>query len=183
MFSSKGTIYNAEKHERIKVVSPKDLFEFACDEKNTNIIPPNINFWMQFAGSRPIYGKNGIMIDTNTTEDERYMLENKVIAAWGNPKMYIESFQKGDYALFYKKGKGIIAVGEIITKNPETIDNGLQHRVKMIVDYKADKDGNPIAVSAKKIKALLNKGFYFASTRKVPFLSNEETKKIIDELV
>ena len=49
LFSSKGTVFNAEKYEKIKEVSPKDLFDFACDEKNKNTIPPHINFWIQFA--------------------------------------------------------------------------------------------------------------------------------------
>lgn len=182
LLTTKGNVTNAEKYKKIKVVSPEALFAFACDEASTNYIPPNINFWMQFAGSRPITGAKGIMIDTNTNEDEKYMLDEKVISAWGNPRKYIEAFQKGDYALFYKKGYGVIAIGEIENNRPEVIDNGLQHRVKMIVDVKLDNDGYPVSVNAREIKSLLKKGFYFASTRKVPFLNKKEVDMLIDEL-
>lgn len=183
LLTTRGEVTNAEKYEKIKVVSPKALFDFACDEKSANYIPPNINFWMQFAGSRPVAGtKKGIMIDTNTSEDERYMINNKVIAAWGNPKKYIEAFQKGDYALFYKKGQGVIAIGEVKSEAPEVIDNGLQHSVNMIVDVKTDKNGHLVSIRAKEIKCLLNKGFYFASTRKVPFLDKNEVSILAEEL-
>ena len=183
LLTTRGVVKNIENYKnKIFDVSPTDLFNFACDEKNANYIPPSINFWMQFAGSRAIDGVKGIMIDTNTHEDEKYMLDNNVVAAWGNPKMYIEAFDKGDYALFYSKGKGIIAIGEIVTGKPEEIENGLQHKVNMIVDCKTDNKGKTISVPAKRIKGLLNKGFYFASTRKVPFLNEEEVRIIVDEL-
>ena len=50
LLSTRGKVIRAEKYDRIYVVDPTNLFEFACDEENAKIIPPNIKYWMEFAG-------------------------------------------------------------------------------------------------------------------------------------
>ena len=122
------------------------------------------------------------MFDTNSDESERFMFDNNVIAAWGAPKRYIESFNKGDFVFFYKKWYGIIAVGEIISDNPIDIENGKEQKVKMIVMPRFAENGEYISIRPYHIKEILNKSFFFASTRKVPFLSKEDSLILIEKL-
>lgn len=183
LLTTRGMVYNEDKYNEIRVVNPTDLFDFACNEENSNVIPPNIKYWMEFAGGYNISSeKKGIMFDTNSDESERYMFDNNVIAAWGAPKRYIESFNKGDFVFFYKKWYGIIAVGEIISDNPIDIENGKEQKVKMIVMPKFTENGEYISIRPYHIKEILNKSFFFASTRKVPFLSKEDSLILIEKL-
>ena len=50
LLSTKGEIYNLNNCSNIHRVDPQKLFEFACDKANENFIPPNIDYWVQFAG-------------------------------------------------------------------------------------------------------------------------------------
>lgn len=182
LLTTRGIVINAEKYNNIHIVDPSQLFEFACDENNQNAIPPNVDFWMQFAGgTMDNLNTKGIMIDTNNDDCEKYMIENNVIAAWGTPMKYIQSFRKNDIALFYKKGYGVIAVGKVLSDDVDIIDNGYETKVEWIVTANI-LNGEIVSVSPSEIKELLNKNFYFASTRKVPFLSNKECQIIIDSL-
>lgn len=183
LLTTRGNVENSNKYENIIAVNPTELFEFACNEDNSNIIPPNIKYWMEFVGAyNTLTGNKGIMFDTNSNESENYMFNKGVVAAWGTPKRYIESFDKGDYVFFYKKWYGIIAVGEIISKDPMEIDDGKEHNVKMIVEPRFAQDGTYISIRPYEIKDALKKSFYFASTRKVPFLTKTECNIIIDLL-
>lgn len=184
LLSTKGKVYNADKYSNIHVADAEKIFEFACNEANQNYIPPNIDYWMQFAGGLINDSEiKGIMIDTNNEECENYMIENSVIAAWGTPKKYINSFNKNDFALFYKKGYGIIAIGKVLSDNVVAIDNntGYETKVEWIIEVRKNDNGY-IYVSPSEIKSILNKNFYFASTRKVPFLSNQESYCMIESL-
>lgn len=185
LFSSSGKVINTEKYSNIKAIKAEELYEFACDEKNQNYIPPNIDFWMQFAGSASLHNNSekGIIFDTNNDNCESYMFNKYVVAAWGNPKKYIKSFNINDYVLYYRKGTGIISIGKVISNSPSEIDAGLELQVQIIVDRKYDCLGNIISVKASELKKFLNKSFYFASTRKVPFLSKQEVDIISNILL
>lgn len=185
LFSSLGKVINTEKYSNIKAIKAEELYEFACDEKNQNYIPPNIDFWMQFAGSSNLHNNSekGIIFDTNSDDCENYMFNKNVVAAWGNPKKYINSFNINDYVLYYRKGTGIISIGKVISNSPSEKNAGLELQVQIIVDRKYDYLGNIISVKASEIKNFLNKSFYFASTRKVPFLSKQEVDIISNILL
>ncbi len=63
--------------------------------------------------------KKGILFDTNLSwsdDNEKCMLERGHIEAYGGVKWAVDSFSKGDYALFYSKGRGVIAIGEITSR-------------------------------------------------------------------
>ena len=97
-----------------------------------------------------------------------------------------EIYKKGDYALFYSKGRGIIAIGEVVSDTPGVVETekGLYHDVKMIVPSNGDySEIHNKYISAKEIKEILNRGFYFASTIKTPFLNKEQVDKLIDALM
>ena len=91
--------------------------------------------------------RKGIMFDTNlslSSDNEKCMLERSHIEAYGDVKCAVDSFAKGDYALFYSKGRGVIAIGEITSSKAKELYNvedapvgGRYHEVKMIVPLEA----------------------------------------------
>ena len=127
----------------------------------------------------------GIMLDTNRSysdTNERDMLTQSRVCAYGDADRYINSYRKGDFALFYAKGKGIIAIGEVISDTPKKVETekGLYHDVRMIVPDNGDYSKiNDKFISAREIKEILNRGFYFASTIKTPFLDSSQVEKLI----
>ena len=137
LLTTRGKIENRNKYKNVHPVDPEILFEFAIDETKSTIIPPNIKYWIEFAGgyNSPSQLK-GIMFDTNDESSENYMFSHNVIAAWGKAKRYINSFNKDDIVLYYKKWYGIIAVAKILTSNPVPINDGLEHSVELLVPPK-----------------------------------------------
>lgn len=184
LLTTRGNVFNEKKYNRIHVINSETIFNFCFDDKNEHIIPPNIRYWIEFAGGYNVpNGKKGIMFDVNDDDCEKYMFENKVVAAWGASKRYVDSFNKGDYVFYYKKGYGIIAIGEINGKEPVEIENGKQYSVRMISDPEKTKDGEYISLYPSDIKSILNnKMFYFASTQKRPFLDQRESELLISRL-
>ena len=128
----------------------------------------------------------GIMFDTNIsysdTNESEMILGNK-IAAYGDAKRYIDSFRQGDYTLFYSKGRGIIAVGQIVIDTPTEVADEKYHSVRMIVPEKFNGDVKALpALSPNEIKAILKRNFYWASTIKTPFLTGAQVEMLIREL-
>ncbi len=136
--------------------------------------------------------KKGIMFDTNLSwspDNEKCMLERGHIEAYGDAKWAVNSFSKGDYALFYSKGRGVIAIGKITSLEAKELpdvkdaNDGLYHEVKMIVPQNVSgSDGYNQSLYPYEIKTLLNQGFYFARTDKRPYLSEEQVKILIEAL-
>ena len=109
------------------------------------------------------------------------MLKQSKICAYGDADRYIYSFKKDDYALFYSKGKGIVAIGRIKSEKTMKLkdEDGLYHDVEMLVPSSYDFNKNPKCyLSAHEIYTLLNHGFFYASTMKVPFLDDFEVQKL-----
>ena len=136
--------------------------------------------------------RKGIMFDTNlswSSDNEKCMLERGHIEAYGDVKWAVDSFAKGDYVLFYSKGRGVIAIGEITSrkakelKDAQDADDGRYHEVKMIVPQNVSgSDGYNQSLYPYEIKNLLDQGFYFARTDKRPYLSEEQVKILIEAL-
>ena len=123
------------------------------------------------------------MFDTYAENEMKMMFENNVIAAWGSAKRYLDAFQRGDYVFYYKSGAGVIAVGTIADGTPMEIeDDGKQLPVAMIVSAKQLENGQWVAIPASEIHEKLGHQFFYASTRKVPFLTAEECQTLITAL-
>ncbi len=185
LLTTGGNVLHAEDNNNIHIIDPNELFDFACADENANILPPNIKHWIEFAVGCTLFdGKKGIMFDTNDDICEKYMFEHNVIAAWGAPKRYIDSFNGDDYVLYYKKGCGIIAIGKILDNIARDIedDDRRELPVELIVKPKLDSEKKLISIQASEIRVLLGKRFFYASTRKVPFLNEKETIIILNEL-
>lgn len=130
--------------------------------------------------------KKGILFDTNRSYDENSvwdMFAKEKISAYGNASRYINSFNKGDYVLYYHKGWGVIGAGIIKTssvgKNAEKKE--LYHTVDLLTPA-IKKESDIRCISASELCRLLDKNFYFASTIKSPYLSAQEAELVIEEL-
>lgn len=183
LLTTEGTVANLDLNDNsIHVVDPEEIFAFCMDVKNQNYLPEKIRTWVGLLDSR-----KGIMFDTNKTfsdTNELEMLTQNKIAAYGDAKRYINSFHEGDYALFYSRGRGVVAVGRV--KEDSSLSNGseeLYHNVDMLVPKQYDFINRPLcALSASEIGELLNHKFYYASTMKVPFLDEIEVQRVCDAL-
>ena len=134
----------------------------------------------------PPGSNRGIMFDTNlsySATNEFEMLSENKVSAYGDAKRFVNSFSKGDYVLFYSKGKGIIAVGRIKSDNPMNNGNERYHEVDMILPKSLPEDISALpALSPAEIKTILNRNFYLASTIKTPFLNKSQVEKLVNAL-
>ncbi len=185
---TEGRVINIENYkDSMEEADSTTLFEFACAEESNNIISPNIKKWVDFLRnqSNKKSENKGVIFDTNKSfnpDGEKEMFENNQIIAWGDASRYIDAFNVNDYVLYYSKGKGIIAIGKIVSV-PEEDENKKFCKVEPIVfpdfSYSAETDR---FIGPKELKNVLNRNFYFASTRKVPFISEEDVHILIDLL-
>ena len=136
-----------------------------------------------------VLDKKGIMFDTCRSYDEnavKDMFKDKKISAYNSASKFIKSFNKGDYVFYYHKGWGIIGAGIIKSSQPKEISSNkgreLYHTVELLTPVIANE--NEIKyISASEICELLGKNFYWASTTKKPYLTEKESKKLVDELI
>ena len=191
LLTTEGVVKNDGKYANIISVNPSDIFQFAIDPDKAHIIPENVLYWVKFLtdveNARMSQDAcKGIMLDTNLSysdTNEYEMLSQSKIAAYGDAKRYINSFTKGDYALFYSKGRGIIAIGKIASDTPLDIEDERYHNVEMIVPKLFGGDTKGLkALSPSEIKTVLNKNFYWASTIKTPFLNKAQSEILIKAL-
>jgi hypothetical protein len=184
LLTTGGEIRHANKHANIKIADPRELFEFAISDESSNILPPGIKAWILFLEEQEYQNaesqKKGIIFDTNKTynrNSQADMFSHNRVSAWGDASRFIDRFSQGDYVLYYEKGRGVIAVGEITSKMSSTEGTEKYQTVSMIVPPDAH-----CSIKPRELKELLGKGIYFASTVKVPYLSVDEVYKVIDEL-
>ena len=182
--TTKGRVLNIEKYGNMKIANPHELYEFAASDASTNILPPSIKAWVNFFEEneyqKTLGHKKGIIFDTNKSFDansQNYMISRNRVSAWGDAGRFIDRFNQGDYVLYYEKGKGIIAVGEILSTASLTAGTEKYQTVSMIAPPRQN-----VSVKPGELKKLLKKGFYFASTVKAPYLSVEEVQMVCDEL-
>lgn len=109
-----------------------------------------------------------ILFDTNRSYSEKSvwdMFEKCKISAYGTLSRYINSFNKGDYVLYYHKGVGVIGAGIIkaSTVCEDSSKDELYRTVELLTPV-LKKESDIRAISALELCALLDKNFYFAST-------------------
>lgn len=191
LLTTEGKVKDPQKYANVNVVEPTVIYEFAINPDKSHIIPENVLYWVKFLteieNSRLKFSAcKGIMFDTNisySNTNEYEMISGNKISAYGDARRYIDSFRKNDYALFYSKGRGIIAIGRIISELPSEIGDEKNHSVKMIVPEKFDGDVKALpALSPYEIKTILKRNFYWASTIKTPFLTGTQVEALVREL-
>lgn len=136
-----------------------------------------------------VLDKKGIIFDTCRSYYEnavRDMFKDKKISAYNSASKFIKSFNKGDYVFYYHKGWGIIGAGIIKSSQPKEISSNkgreLYHTVELLTPVIANE--NEIKyILPSEIYELLGKNFYWASTTKRPYLTEKESKILVDELI
>lgn len=191
LLTTEGCVSNADKHKNIICVNPSEIYQFAINADKAHMIPENVLYWVRFLTEIEntklnFFNCKGIMFDTNLSyseTNEAEMLNDSKIAAYGDAARYIDSFKKGDYALFYSKGRGIIAIGKIASDSPVDMGDEKHHKVEIIVPEKFDGNVKQLpSLTPNEIKAILNRNFYWASTIKTPFLTGSQVEILIREL-
>jgi hypothetical protein len=133
--------------------------------------------------------KKGVIFDTNFSYDPEniwYMCEMGRVAAFGDIKGIVHSFNKGDIVFLYHKGQGIVAAGEVKGDVKEdVIQDALYRDLKWLTSIpKKPKVGEPVfnALSAAEIKKTMGFNFWWAKTMKAPFLNMQQSEKLLKKL-
>lgn len=125
----------------------------------------------------------GIIFDTNKTygpNDIWDMFKHSKVSAYGSIKSCVKSFKKDDFVLYYHKGWGVVGAGKIKSSMPKenTEKDEMYLDVEMLTPaVQCERDLACITVA--ELRELLNKNFFWAKTTKVPYLSIEESKKVV----
>lgn len=157
---------------RIYKINNKNYFEFFAKPYDYN---------------QNIKDRKGIIFDTNKTYNTKAvfdMMKNEKISAYGDARKFIDCFRKNDYVLYYHKGFGIIAIGQIISEKPQENEENKErfHKVR-ILTTKIENEKEMKFLKPSEITQILEKNFYYASTVKKPYLTIEEVKVLEDELL
>jgi len=132
--------------------------------------------------------RKGIIFDTNASYDSNSiwdMIGKHKVSAYGDVRTAVKSFNKGDYVFYYHKGYGIIGAGVIKSDTKDNKDNPdleLYRDVDLLTPEVHSLDEMRY-IKYSEIVGLLNKGFYMARTTKVPYLSKDECKILLECLV
>lgn len=128
----------------------------------------------------------GVLFDTNRSyyeDDVWYMMENSRVAARGDAKRFVGCVNPGDTVFFYHKGEGVVAAGKV-KKGGIKIDereNAAYQDVEMLTPVPKKGEKNK-GMQPSQVKEVLGKGFYWARTIKVPYLSSEEADTLLEAL-
>lgn len=129
----------------------------------------------------------GVIFDTNSTYDKDgiwYMCEGDRVAAFGDIKGIVHSFNKGDIVFIYHKGLGIVAAGEVkgeVVDDPAHPHEAMYRKLKWLTPIpKKGKDLKFMPVW--QIKKVTGRNFWWAKTMKAPFLNKEESSQLLAEL-
>ena len=136
--------------------------------------------------SNPAHMK-GVIFDTNLSYDAEsiwYMCEKNRVAAFGDQVRFVDYIYKNDIVFLYHKWTGIVAAGRIISGVKEDIEQDAKYRDLEWLTAKPLKSGEELkAMSAGKIKEVLGHSFFWARTLKCPYLSKEESDKLLKALI
>lgn len=130
--------------------------------------------------------KKGILFDTNRSYDENSiwdMFQNSKVSAYGEASRFVRSFNKGDYVLYYHVGWGVIGAGIIADGTVHAMPIEEEYRKVNLLTPQIKEKSEIRYVSPSELVVLLGKNFYFASTIKKPFLTVDESKKVIELLI
>jgi hypothetical protein len=130
--------------------------------------------------------KKAVMFDTCKTyiPDAIWdMFKGKKISAYGDKKHWVGVLKKSDVVFYYHKGYGVVAAGKIITSKPAYIkENDEQYHSVDFLTPTPFSEKELISISAPEIKQILGRNFFWARTAKRPYLTEEESQKLIEAL-
>ncbi len=128
----------------------------------------------------------GVIFDTNYSWDKDsiwYMCENKRVAAFGEIKGIMHSFNKGDIAFLYHKGFGVVAAGEVKSDVKEDKKKDALYRdLKWLTPLPKQNEEKIKSISASEIKSLMGFNFWWAKTMKYPYLDKPQSDRLLEKL-
>jgi hypothetical protein len=138
----------------------------------------------------------GVLFDTNRSWDYlsdrsgggclRDMLTKSRVAAYGDRKEAVSCVQKGDYVFYSHKGRGIVGAAKVGGRKIEKVTHPEYGEewywdVDLLTDIPRDFSMIP-AMGFEELQSFLGKGFYWARIDKRPYLSREESERLVGEL-
>ncbi len=127
----------------------------------------------------------GIILDTNTTYNPECvweMLQYKRAAAYGEQAHIVDYINKDDYIFLSHRYCGIIAAGIVTSKSKEEDEEEKYVDVKWLTKVPSKEDGIKKYLPFSAVTELLEHNFFWARTLKTPYLSQDESKRLLDEL-
>ena len=135
--------------------------------------------------SNPAHTK-GVLFDTcrsYSPDSIWYMCEKNRVAAFGDQNHVVNYLNKNDVVFLYHKWVGIVAAGKVVSGvKVDAKDDASYRDLEWVTAKPARAGGDPKAMSAAKIKEVLEHDFFWARTIKSPYLSNKESKKLLQAL-
>lgn len=126
----------------------------------------------------------GVLFDTNRSSDEESlwsMLENSRVEAYGKAKRFVKHVNVGDIIFFSHKRSGVVAAAKVVSAVKTLDDHTLYRDVEFLTP--TPQRGEPLkALKFSKVSDVVSKKFYWARTIKVPYLSIDESKLLLEEL-
>lgn len=127
----------------------------------------------------------GVIFDTNRRYDEEsiwYMMEKGRVAAWGDAKRYVGRIHPGDVVFFSHRLEGLVAAGRVKKGDIVRPDAETWYRDVDFITPIPHRDQERRALPFSRVSEITGKSFYWASTIKAPYLSNEEAQNLAAEL-
>jgi hypothetical protein len=126
----------------------------------------------------------GVIFDTNFSWDTDaiwYMCDKGRVAAFGDQMGIVHYLNKNDVVFLYHKNQGIVAAGRVAGEVKADGDETLYRELKWLTATPT-KD-NLKAMAPSEIKAVLEHNFFWARTIKTPYLSKQESEKLLEALI
>ena len=141
-------------------------------------------FALPFDRHRNPADEKGVLFDTNRTYDPDsiwYMVENRRVAAFGDAKRFVEQVSVGDTVFFSHRWSGIVAAAKVRSRVRADGSDTLYRDVEFVTPV-PQRGTDPRAMPFGRVREITGRSFYWARTIKVPFLSNDEANRLVEEL-
>jgi len=127
----------------------------------------------------------GVLFDTNRSYNENSvweMIENSRVAAYGGAKDAVKYLNKNDFVFLYHSGMGIIAAGKVKSDVKSDGPEEKYRDIEFLTNIPKKETGIKKYMKPDEVSKITGKSFYWARTIKVPYLSLDEAKKLLNEL-
>jgi hypothetical protein len=104
------------------------------------------------------------------------------VAAYGDIKDVVEYLNLGDMVFFYHTGFGIVAAGVVSGAVRSEGDDERYREVRFLTPVPTRASGIERSMTAAQISQVTGKGFFWAKTIKVPYLTRVEAQSLLTEL-
>ncbi len=127
----------------------------------------------------------GVLFDTNRSYNEEsiwYMMDNHCVAAWGDAKRFVGRIYPGDIVFFCHRWEGLVAAGRVKKGDIVRPDAEIWYRHVEFITPIPQRDHEIRALPFRRVPEITGRSFFWASTIKSPYLSNEEARNLAEEL-